>query len=76
VIFDDANDRYLVFRNTNPISAIVVNGATWHVSQLSTVGNPAARVNGIHNSVQYVPELKGVVIANSYSGNLYFMRVA
>lgn len=76
VVFDDANDRYLVFRNTNPISTYVVNAANWQVSQLSTSGSPAARVNGIHNSVQYVPELEGVVIANSYSGNLYFMRVA
>ena len=76
VVFDEANDRYLVFRNSEPIATYAVNAATWQVSQLATSGSPAARPNGIHNSVQYVPELKGVVVANSYRGNMYFMRVA
>ena len=37
---------------------------------------PAARESAILNAIQYVPELKGVVIANSYSGNVFFARVA
>ena len=40
----------------------------------STVPNFVGR-NGIHNSIQYVPELKGFVVADTYTGNVHFMRV-
>jgi hypothetical protein len=76
VIFDEHNDRFLVFKNASPIEVYAVSPVTWEVSRLSTTGAaPPARPNGIHNSPQYVPELRGVVIAPSYSGNLHFMRV-
>lgn len=40
----------------------------------STAPNFVGR-NGIHNSVQYVPELKGFVVADQYNANVHFMRV-
>lgn len=77
VCFDRVNDAFLVFHNTDPISFHVVSGAQLSVSTQATTGTPpAARPNGIHNAVQYVPELRGVVLANRHSGNVYFMRTA
>lgn len=75
IVYDEANDTFLVFKNTDPISFYRVDAASFFVDAPSTTGTaPAQRPNGILNSVQYVPELKGVVIANSYSGNVKFMR--
>ncbi len=80
VMFDDANDRFLAVKNTNPITIYAIDAATWEVSLLSTTGTaPAERTNGIHNSCQYVPDLgglAGVVIANSYTGNVHFLRTS
>jgi hypothetical protein len=77
VVFDEANDALLVLVNTNPISLIRVRASDWLIEQVSVSGNPPAqRPNGIHNAVQYVPELRGIVIANSYTGNAYFLRTA
>jgi hypothetical protein len=54
-----------------------VNASTWYVDQPTITGTkPAARTNGIHNSFRYVPNLKGVVLANDYFGNVKFMRTA
>lgn len=77
VVYDEINDRFLVFQNTTTITVYAVNASTWDVSLLTTTGTaPAQRPNGIHNSVQYVPSLGGVVIANSYTGNVKFLRIA
>lgn len=77
VVYDEDNDRFLVFKNDNPITVYSVNAADFTVSLLTTTGTtPAQRQNGIHNSVQYAPELRGVVMANSYTGNVKFMRIA
>lgn len=78
VIFDEANDTYLVFYNTaTSIGMYRVNASTFSVDIPKVTGTiPAARPNGIQNSVQYVPELGGFVIANSYTGNVYFMRTS
>lgn len=76
VIYDEALDRYLVVYNANGgINVLRVHPETWLVDDPSVTGTaPTARPNGIHNSVQYVPELKGFVIANSYGGNVWFVR--
>jgi hypothetical protein len=77
VVYDEENDSFLVFKNDNPISIYRVNPSTWVVDQPTITGTaPAQRPNGIQNSCQYVPELKGIVIANTYTGNVYFMRTA
>jgi len=77
VIFDEVNDCYLVFRNSNPIEIYRVQASTLHIDQPVITGTkPAQRPNGVLNAVQYVPELRGVVIANSYRGNVFFMRTA
>lgn len=78
VVYDEANDKFLVFANdgTN-IQVYRVDAATWSVDSPSISGTlPSARKNGIQNSVQYVPELGGVVIANDYYGNVLFMRTS
>jgi hypothetical protein len=76
VIYDDANDCFLVFQNTNPITVYRVDASTWSVDAPTITGTIASRTNGIHNAVQYVPELKGVVICNAYAGNVRFLRTA
>lgn len=54
-----------------------VDAATWNVTQPTATGTgPIARQNGFHNSLRYVPELRGLVIADAYNGNVKFMRTA
>jgi hypothetical protein len=78
VVYDEANDRYLAIKNGSTISVYAVNASTWAVSLLTTTGTaPGQRTNGIQNSAQYVPNLggrSGVVIANTYTGNVFFLR--
>ena len=76
VIYDEALDRYLVvYNDSSGIKVLRVHPETWLVDAPSLTGTiPAARPNGIQNSAQYVPELKGFVIANSYGGNVWFVR--
>ncbi len=78
VIYDETNDDYLVIYNTaTSIEMYRVNASTWKVDVPPITGTPPAhRTNGIQNAVQYVPELGGIVIANSYAGNVYFMRTS
>jgi len=78
VVYDEANDRFLSFINEgSSIKVYRIHPETWFVEEVKMSGaSPSARDNGILNAVQYVPELKGVVIANSYSGNVFFARVA
>lgn len=76
VVYDEASDRFLVvFNSGSSIRVRRVNPATWFVDEPATTGTPpGSRINGIHNSVQYVPELGGIVIANNYNGNVFFLR--
>ncbi len=80
VIYDEVNDTFLVFLNdagSNSIAIYRVNASTFAVDQPVVGGTPPqTRQNGILNSVQYVPELRGFVIANSYTGNVFFMRTS
>lgn len=75
-IYDETNDRFLAFFNDGSVIRVLqVHPETWLVEEPRPTGTPpAARKNGIQNSVQYVPELRGVVLANSYTGNVFFMR--
>ena len=78
VVYDEAIDRYLVvFNRGSSIRLLRVHPQTWLVDDPEPTGTPpAARPNGIHNAAQYVPELKGLVIANSHAGNVWFMRTS
>jgi hypothetical protein len=78
VVYDEANDRFLVFVNEGAsIGVYRVHPETWVVEEIAMAGAPpAARESAILNAVQYVPELRGIVIANSYNGNVFFARVA
>lgn len=77
VIYDESLDKFLVFDNTNPIRVLRVDPVTWSVDIPTISGSaPTQRMNGINNSAQYVPELKGFVIANKHDGNVYFVRTA
>ena len=63
--------------NSGGVRVRRVNPATWAVDEPSVSGSaPASRQNGILNSVQYAPELGGIVIANSYTGDMYFMKTS
>jgi hypothetical protein len=76
VIYDEACDRYIVLYNfAGMIQVLHVDASNWRVEEPTMAGPaPAARTNGIQNSVQYVPELRGFVIANRHSGNVLFVR--
>jgi hypothetical protein len=77
VVFDEHNDRFLVIKNSSPLTIYAVTPDTWAVSLLATTGLAVpARQNGILNAIQYVPELKGLVLAQSYTSDVYFMRLA
>ena len=78
VIYDEALDRHLVVYNgSSGIKVLRVHPETWLVDDPSLTGTvPAARPNGIQNSVQYVPELKGFVVTSSYRGNIWFVRTS
>ena len=85
-VYDEHNDRFLVFMNGADgnfaqYEVKYVTPTTYRITKISlvavsgsTVPNVTAR-NGIHNSIQYVPELKGLVVADQYSANVHFMRV-
>lgn len=76
-VWDEVNQNFLAFINTAPsITVYRVNPSTWAVDAPSITGSAAQRSNGIHNSVQYVPELRGVVFVNNYNGNAKFMRTS
>jgi hypothetical protein len=78
VIYDEVNDIFIVGYNANGvINLLTVNAATLAVTTPTLTGpTPGARTNGMQNAMQYVPELRGVVVANSHTGNMYFMRTA
>jgi hypothetical protein len=78
VLYDEVNDTYLaVFNSATGISVLRVNADNWTVDAPAMTGTaPAARTNGIQNAAQYVPELGGFVIANTYNGNVYFVRTS
>jgi hypothetical protein len=78
VVYDEANDKFLVIYNAGSVIRVYrVDPVTWIVDQPAISGSlPSARQNGIQNSVQYVPELGGIVIANSYTGNVMFLRTS
>lgn len=78
VVYDEALDAFLVLHNTSAgIKLLRVAAANWFVDAPALTGSvPAARKNGVLNAVQYVPELRGIVLANSHKGNVWFMRTA
>ena len=77
LVYDEARDEFVAFINTSPITVYRINAATYEVSAANFSGvAPAQRSNGVLNSVQYVPELKGIVMANSYTDNVKFVRTA
>jgi hypothetical protein len=75
VTYDEYNDRFLVFKNTSPLTCYTVNPSTWEVQQLSMTNAPNARQNGLHNALQYIPSLRCVVVQMTYTGNMWCMRL-
>lgn len=76
--YDEVLDKFVVVRNVGERIAVhLVDAATLAVSEPGMSGAaPAKRMNGIQNAAQYVPELRGFVLANKHSGNVYFVRTA
>jgi hypothetical protein len=77
-MYDEAADQFIVVHNGSAnIEIVAVDAGSLSVSRPPVTGTPPAnRINGIHNSCQYVPELRGLVIANKHAGNVYFMRTS
>lgn len=77
-VYDDALDQFIVVRNVGDRIAVHrVDAETFAVTDPGMWGTaPAKRLNGIQNAVQYVPELRGVVVATQHTGNVYFVRTA
>ncbi|MBH9576513.1 hypothetical protein [Inhella proteolytica] len=79
VVYDDVLDRFLCLFNgpDGRIKLLSVHPQTWEVSKIELQGSePMARPNGLLNAPQYVPELRGVVLTNSYTGNALFLRTS
>lgn len=78
VFYDETLDKFVVVRNAaDRIVVHLVDAATLVVSDSGMTGAaPAKRMNGIQNAVQFVPELRGFVLASSHSGNVHFVRTA
>ena len=80
VVYYEMSDVFWVVYNnaaTGNIAILRVDAASWAVDAPPITGIPPTnRQNGIHNAVQYVPELGGIVIANSYTDNVMFMRTS
>jgi hypothetical protein len=77
VVYDEVLDRFLVLHNTGEgrIRLLSVDPQSWQVSRPELGGSePVARPQGLQNAAQYAPELRGIVLANSYRGNVLFMR--
>lgn len=78
-VYDSWNDTRLAFfqNGTGAIQCRRVNCATQAVSTPTMTGSiPGDRINGIHNSVRYAPELRGVIAKPSYTQNARFMATA
>lgn len=79
VIYDERIDRFIVLKNgpSGRIEVYLVHPTTLAVEAAPMTGTaPTNRPNGIHNAVQYAPELGGFVLANTYTGNVYFVRTS
>ncbi len=84
IVYDEINDKFLVFYNSpqwdspgSVVEVLRVDAATFSVDAPTITGTkPIGRKNGIQNSVQYVPELGGIVIANKWNDNVMFMRTS
>lgn len=81
LVYDEHNDRYVAAINgsgpTDPVEIYFIDPQTHVISQPEIAGTkPLQRPNGIHNAMQYAPELKGIVLHNSYTGNVKFLPVA
>ncbi len=78
VVYDELNDIFVVaYNDGSTIKLLTVRASDLTVSSPTVTGSlPGARTNGIQNSLQYVPELRGIVIANSYRGDVYFMKTS
>lgn len=78
VIYDESLDIFVVLHNSEgKIRTLRVDARNWRVDAPRMSGDvPAARMNGILNSVQFVPELRGFVVANRHAGNVLFVRTS
>lgn len=78
VFYDEALDQFVVVRNVaDRIAVHLVDAATLTITDPGMSGTaPAKRMNGIQNAVQYVPELRGFVLAVNHAGNVWFVRTS
>ncbi|MGA2260987.1 MAG: Ig-like domain-containing protein, partial [Acidobacteriota bacterium] len=90
LIYDEANDCFLFFYRDNAALLAVIRisnlgGNTWNVDIPTMTGTvpdlpeeagSRGKTGAILNGVQYVPELKGFVIATKYADNVYFVRTS
>ena len=78
VVYDEALDCYFVVHNSGgQIRMLRVNAQTAHVDEAPIEGSlPPARANGLHNAAQYVPELRGIVLAYRHDADVLFLRTS
>ena len=78
VVYDEVNRRFVVVHQTaSALRVVTVDPATWRVEEPVIGGTPPPlRVNGMHNSAQYVPELGGIVFVMQHRGNARFLRTS
>jgi hypothetical protein len=78
VVYDEALDCYFVVHNSGgQIRMLRVNAETAYVDEAPIEGSlPPSRANGMHNAAQYVPELRGIVLAYRHDADVLFLRTS
>ncbi|WP_140633448.1 hypothetical protein [Methylibium rhizosphaerae] len=78
MVYDPLLDAYLLRKQGSGSTIYRINAQTFYVDELSTSSGGAvpATTNGVWSRFLYVPQLKGVVYAPTYDGNLWFLRTA
>ena len=78
VVYDEALDCYFVVHNSGgQIRMLRVNAETANVDEAPIEGSlPPSRANGMHNAAQYVPELRGIVLAYRHDADVLFLRTS
>jgi hypothetical protein len=83
LVWDDGLAKFVYFKDDGNLYTIDPS-ASWQVARLRVTGTGpsrnAAGQNGgdaaIYGRMQYVPELRGIVIAQTFDRNVYFVRTS
>ena len=78
MVYDPLQDAFLLRKGGSGNTVYRINASTFAVDVMTTTNGTSvpATTNGVWSRFLYVPQLKGVVYAPTYDGNLWFLRTA